>query len=165
MLKRIGSLALLLMLIFETNCWANQKVNDANEVFANHHDIYLLLNLDTNYQKFSDANDKAYMSGGRLVLKYRDDKDMQPTLKALGQLSIVYQAINHVWQYRITSRSMNMPRNDVIWEAFPRLNLLKRNSRGHYDSRAVMKTLISYVPEREEIVLQEIDNLKDDKSD
>lgn len=84
MIKRVGLLVIMLMIILGTNCWANSKVYDASEVSSNHHDIYLLIKMNTNYQKFSDANDKAYMSGGRLTLKYKDDKDMHPVLKSLG---------------------------------------------------------------------------------
>ena len=163
MIKRVGLLVIMLMIILGTNCWANSKVYDASEVFSNHHDIYLLIKMNTNYQKFSDANDKAYMSGGRLTLKYKDDKDMHPVLKSLGQLSIVYQAINAVWQQSNNSTRTDMPKDNVIWEAFPRLHSLKRNFWGNYDTKEVIMTIISYIPEREDTVIKELDKLKEDK--
>lgn len=135
------------MITLSGTCFAEEQpliLKDAQNVLSEYQEMRYLFKNGITYKEFRERYIKLSITKERFLDKYKysiNEKDRE-IVDSFTRLANVYDAIEYIWQYDITSHRTDIPKSDLIWQEFEQLNSLKRDIWGCYDTKTVFQIVL-----------------------
>lgn len=155
MFKRIVVMLVLVLGIFGT-CWADSETNEVTDAYS---DIYLMFNSNMSYNEFRPIYRTANLKYEKYKQKHNGDNKYSDVLLRLNYLDTLYYDIDRTWKHDIFSSSTDIRLISEDFTIYPKLNNLKKNFWGNYNTKDVMQIYMGYQQERIDSVKKASDNI------
>jgi hypothetical protein len=169
MRKAIYLITLILVIVFSSICFAADNFEaDSRAMYTELRHMGMNFDMGINYVNYKEQFRKLYFSYNDYIDKYPKksgtsllDTPDEANERVIGNSIIscfrIYDAVNTLWEYDVTSRVTNIHKVDWIWNEFPELNNMHRDWLGGYDTKKVMWTILGDRHEREEKIEAALD--------